>query len=329
MKTKQLGKSNLFASAIGLGCMGMSEYYGKCDETEAAGTLLRAVDLGINFFDTADMYGYGENEKLVGKILKPHRDKIIIATKFGFVRDLNNPQARIINGHPDYVKIACEASLARLGIDTIDLYYLHRVDAQVPIEETVGAMADLVHAGKVRYLGLSEASAQTIKRALKIHPITAIQSEYSLWHRDPEDEIIPLCEQLEIAMVPYSPLGRGFLTHTITNAEHLAADDFRKTLPRFTGANGEKNLALVNKLTKIATSKNCTSAQLALAWVLAKSPSITPIPGTRREKYLQENIAACEILLNPAEIAELDKLFAKSAVHGDRYSPQGMQLVNL
>lgn len=328
MKTKQLGKSNIQASQLGLGCMGMSDFYGAIDEIESRNTLLRALDLGVNFFDTADMYGYGENEKLLGKVLKDHRNKIILATKFGFVRDPENPNARIINAKPEYVKQACDASLKRLGIDVIDLYYLHRVDKNVPVEETVSAMADLVKEGKVRYIGLSEANPANIKKAYAVHPITALQSEYSLWHRSPEEEILPLCEKLQITFVPYSPLGRGFLTNTITNMETLADNDFRKTLPRLSQQNLETNLSLVQQLATKATSKNCSPAQLALAWVMAKSPQIIPIPGTKRRKYLEENVAACNIKLSSKEVSDLDALFAPDAVKGEQYPEQGMKLLD-
>lgn len=328
MQTKQLGNTNLNISAIGLGCMAMSDFYGPTDTAESIATLHRAIGLGVNFFDTADMYGTGANEELLGRELKPFRSNIILATKFGFVRDPHNPHARVINAKPDYVKAACDASLQRLQTDVIDLYYLHRVDATVPIEDTVGAMSELVQAGKVRYIGLSEASANTIKRAHKIHPITAIQSEYSLWSREPEEEVIPLCEQLNISFVPYSPLGRGFLTNTVT-PEKLDKTDFRSTLPRLSDDNLVKNQLLVAELAKIATQKNYSAAQLALAWVIAKSSRIIPIPGTRRRKYLEENIAATNIPLSKTEVAQLDELFKPDAVAGNRYSEVGMGLVGL
>ena len=328
MNTKPLGNTNLQVSAIGLGCMSMSEFYGTPDNDEALATLARALELGVNFFDTADMYGTGANEVLLASMLKTHRQKMILATKFGYVRDINDPKARGINGSPAYVKSACDASLKRLGIDTIDLYYLHRVDKNVPIEETVGAMAELVSQGKVRYLGLSEVNTNTLERAHRVHPITAVQSEFSLWHRTPEDEMFSLCEKLNISFVAYSPLGRGFLTNTISPNAAFEKDDFRSQLPRFTGDNAEKNYALVEALSQIAKTKNCTPAQLALAWTITKSPKVIPIPGTRRRKYLEENIAAVNISLTQDEILQLDSLFTPNAIAGTRYTSEGMKFLD-
>ncbi|PYX01164.1 MAG: aldo/keto reductase, partial [Acidobacteria bacterium] len=282
MKTRQLGRSGLTVSALGLGCMGMSEFYGPSDENESIATIHRAIERGITLLDTADVYGPYKNEELVGRAIRGKRDKLVIATKFGIVRDAANPNARGVNGRPEYVRKSCEASLKRLGIDVIDLYYQHRVDPNTPIEETVGAMAALVQEGKIRHIGLSEASAKTLRRAAKVHAITALQSEYSLWSRDPEDEILTTCRELGIGFVAYSPLGRGFLTGQIKRFEDFAADDFRRTVSRFQGENFQKNVDLVAKVEEIAREKGCTPSQLALAWVLAQGEEIVPIPGTKR-----------------------------------------------
>ena len=333
MKFRKLGNTGVNLSAVGLGCMGMSFAYGPINDGESIKTLNRALELGINFWDTADMYGAGHNEMLVSKVLVPNRDKIFIATKFGFrTKDggqgVSGRAGTYFDGSPAYVKQAVEKSLQRLKIDTIDLYYSHRVDQNVPIEDTVGAMADLVKEGKVKYLGLSEASAESIRRAYKVHPITALQTEYSLLSRDPEGEILNACRELGITFVPYSPLARGLITATVNNAETLPEDDFRRTLPRFKGDNWENNKKLVDEFTKLAVVKNCTPAQLALAWVLAQGEDIIPIPGTKRIKYLEENAAAVDIDLTKEDLNEIENLVAKYPNVGQRYSDGAMKLVN-
>lgn len=325
MQTRKLG--GLAVSAIGLGCMGMSAFYGPRDEKESLATIDRSLELGCNFLDTADVYGPHTNEELVGKAIKGRRDKFVIATKFAIVIG-PGPNQRSINGKPEYVKSACDASLKRLGIDTIDLYYQHRVDPNIPIEDTVGAMADLVKQGKVRYLGLSEAGANTLRRACKVHQITALQSEYSLWTRDPEDGILPTCRELGIGLVAYSPLGRGFLTGQIRKYEDLAADDYRRFSPRFQGENFGKNLELVARVEAIAKEKKCTAGQLALAWVMAQGEDIVPIPGTKRRSYLEENLGALEVKLTPADLKRIDEVAPKGVAAGLRYPEQMMSSVN-
>jgi aryl-alcohol dehydrogenase-like predicted oxidoreductase len=327
VKQRKLGKQGLIVPALGLGCMGMSEFYGTRDDQESIATIHRALDLGVTFLDTADMYGCGENERLVGRAIKERRGEVILATKFGNVRGEDGGFLGV-NGRPEYVRAGCDASLRRLGVDSIDLYYQHRVDPRVPIEETVGAMSELVRAGKVQYLGLSEAAPATIRRAIKAHHISALQTEFSLWTRDVEPEILPLCRELGIGLVPYSPLGRGFLTGQFRKPDDLPPDDWRRTMPRFQGENFAQNLKLTERIETLAKRKRCTPGQLALAWVLAQGEDIVPIPGTKRRKYLEENTAALKIELTPADLKEISAAAPPGATAGMRYPEAAMQAVN-
>jgi aryl-alcohol dehydrogenase-like predicted oxidoreductase len=327
MKSRELGSSGLSVSALGFGCMGMSEFYGPSEESGSLEVLHRAIELGVTFWDTADMYGTGRNERLVGRALRDRRDRVVLATKFAIQRGADGSVTGV-SGRPEYVKEACDGSLQRLGVDHIDLYYQHRVDPEVPIEDTVGAMADLVQAGKVRYLGLSEAAAATLQRAVAVHPIAALQSEWSLWSRDIEDEIVPTCRELGIGIVAYSPLGRGFLTGAIRSVDDLAEDDWRRFMPRFAPENFHRNIELVEKIEALALDKGCTPAQLALAWVLAQGGDVVPIPGTRSRSRFTENAAAIDIELAGDELAAIDEVIPKDMAAGDRYPEAAMNFIN-
>jgi aryl-alcohol dehydrogenase-like predicted oxidoreductase len=327
MEQRELGQQGLAVSALGLGCMGMSDFYGLRDEAESIATIHRALDLGVTFLDTADMYGPYTNEELVGKALRDRRDAVVLATKFGIVRG-EDPNARGVNGRPEYVRESCEGSLKRLGVEAIDLYYQHRVDPNTPIEETVGAMAKLVEQGKVRFLGLSEAAPETIRRAHAVHPISALQTEYSLWSREPEAEILATCRSLGIGFVAYSPLGRGLLTGAIRKVDDLVEGDQRRGFPRFQEENLQANVDLVRGLQEIATERNATAPQVALAWVLARGRDIVPIPGTKRRTYLEENLRAAELTLSAADLARIEDLLPKGAAHGPRYPDQIMAFIN-
>jgi aryl-alcohol dehydrogenase-like predicted oxidoreductase len=327
MQTRELGRAGLFVSALGLGCMGMSEFYGDSEEAESIATIHRAIELGVTFLDTADVYGTGRNEELVGKAIKDRRDEVVLATKFGNVRAPDGSFVGV-NGKPEYVRSACEASLLRLKVDVIDLYYQHRVDPDTPIEDTVSAMAELVDEGKVRYLGLSEAIPETIRHAQKVHPIAALQTEYSLWSREPEGELLDTVRELGIGFVAYSPLGRGFLTAKITSIDDLAEDDWRRGMPRFERENFRRNMELVERIRALATDKGCTSAQLALAWVLARGEDVVPIPGTKRTRYLEENVGALDIRFTPEELAQIDTILPPGVAAGPRYPERGMRTIN-
>jgi aryl-alcohol dehydrogenase-like predicted oxidoreductase len=328
MKTRKIGSQGLTTSIIGLGCMGMSEFYGDANEKESIGTIHRAFELGITLLDTADVYGPHKNEELVGKAIKGRRDRVVLATKFGIVRYPDNPTKRSVNGRPEYVRSSCEGSLRRLGVETIDLYYQHRIDPDTPIEETVGAMGDLVREGKIRYIGLSEAAPQTIRRAHSAFPVTAIQTEYSLWTRDPEDEVLATCRELGIGFVAYSPLGRGFLTGQFKRPEDLAPNDTRRNSPRFQGENFTKNLALLHHIEELAKIKNCSTSQLALAWVLAQGEDIVPIPGTKHRRYLEENVSALDVLLTPEDILRINEIAPRGVAAGLRYPESVAHLLN-
>jgi aryl-alcohol dehydrogenase-like predicted oxidoreductase len=329
MQTRSLGRNGPQVSALGLGCMGMSDFYGAHDDAESIATIHHALDRGVTLLDTADMYGPHINEELVGKAIRGRREQAFVATKFGILRDPANPDVRGVNGRPEYVRAACEGSLRRLGLETIDLYYQHRVDPAVPIEETVGAMAELVQAGKVRYLGLSEASGETLTRACAVHPIAALQSEFSLWTRDPQENgMLAACRKLGVSLVAYSPLGRGFLTGAIRSPEDFEADDYRRSNPRFQGDNFARNLALVEQVRQIAADKGCSPAQLALAWVLAQGDDVLAIPGTRHRSRLDENLGALDVRLSPAELAAIDAVFPPNAAAGERYAAPSMRMVN-
>jgi aryl-alcohol dehydrogenase-like predicted oxidoreductase len=328
MQTRTLGRSGLRVSALALGCMGMSEFYGPSDEAESVATIHAALDAGATFLDTADMYGPFTNEELVGRAIRGRRDRVVLATKFGVVRSATDKTVRGISGKPDYVRTACDASLKRLGVDVIDLYYQHRVDPATPIEDTVGAMAELVRAGKVRHLGLSEAAPATLRRAYKVHPIAALQSEYSLWSRDPEDGVLAACRELGIGFVAYSPLGRGFLTGRFRRFEDLTPDDYRRNSPRFQGENFQKNLDLVGHIEKLAAKKGCTPSQLVLAWVLAQGPDVVPLFGTKRRSYLAENLTAVDVKLTAEDLRQIDAIAPQGAFAGPRYPESMMRLVN-